>query len=70
MQSTIETSVFGIEFVAMKIGVETLHAIWYESRIMEIPISEPTYIYGDNKSVTHNTLKPEDTLMKKCNSIA
>ena len=26
-QTTIETSVFGAEFVAMKVGVETLHAI-------------------------------------------
>ena len=26
-QSTIESSVFGVEFVAMKVGVETLHEI-------------------------------------------
>ena len=47
-QSTIETSVFGAEFVAMKDRIETSHAIHYKLRMMGIPISGALYIYGDN----------------------
>ena len=45
-QATIETSVFGVEFVAMKHGMETLRGIRYKLRMMGIPISGPSYIYG------------------------
>ena len=54
-QSTIETSVFGTEFAAMKKGIETLCAICYKLRMMGIPISGGLYVYGDKK---------------KCNAIA
>ena len=47
-QSTIETSVFGAEFVAMKDGVENLHAIQNKLRMIGIPISGASYFYGDN----------------------
>ena len=68
-QSTIETSVFGAEFVAMKVGIETLRGLRYKLRMMGIAISGPTYIYGDNMSVIHNTQRPESTLKKKSNAI-
>lgn len=68
-QATIETSVFGAEFVAMKIGVEVLRGIHYKLRMMGVPLSGPSYIYGDNMSVINNTQKPESTLKKKSNSI-
>ena len=68
-QSTIETSVFGAEFVAMKIGMEALRGLRYKLRMMGVPISGPSYIYGDNMSVIHNTQRPESTLKKKSNSI-
>ena len=32
-------------------------------------ISGPTYVYGDNMSVIHNTQHPESTLRKKSDSI-
>ena len=69
-QSTIETSVFGTEFVAMNVGIENLHAIWYKLRMISIPISGASYVYRDNTSVIHNTSKPESTLKKKYNMIA
>lgn len=68
-QSTIETSVFGAEFVAMKIGVEALRGLRYKLRMMGVPISGPSAVYGDNMSVVHNTQRPESTLKKKSNSI-
>ena len=68
-QATIETAVFGAEFVAMKQGMEALRGLRYKLRMMGVPISGPSYIYGDNMSVIHNTQRPESTLKKKSNSI-
>ena len=68
-QATIEGSVFGAEFVAMKHGIETVRGIRYKLRMMGVPISSPSYIYGDNMSVINNTSKPESVLKKKSNSI-
>ncbi len=36
---------------------------------MGIPLSEPTYIYGNNKSQVTNSSRPKLNLKKKCNSI-
>jgi len=68
-QTTIESSVFGSEFVAMKVAMETSRGLRYKLRMMGVPICGPTYMYGDNMSVIHNTQKPESTLKKKSNSI-
>jgi len=68
-QATIETSVFGAEFVAMKVAMETCRGIRYKLRMMGVPIAGPTYIHGDNMSVIHNTQTPESTLKKKSNEI-
>ena len=68
-QPTVESSVFGAEFVAMKNGIETVRGLRYKLRMMGIPISGPTYVYCDNKSVVNNTQTPESTLRKKSNSI-
>ena len=69
-QSTIETSVFGAEFVAMKVAMETVRGLRYKLRMMGIPLDGPTYMYGDNMSVIHNTQRPESTLNKKSLSLA
>jgi hypothetical protein len=46
-QVTIETSVFGAEFVAMKHGIKTLRGLRYKIHMIGIPLSGPMYIYGD-----------------------
>ncbi len=68
-QATIETSMFGAEFVAMKQGIEFLRWQCYKLRMMGVAISGPSYIYGDNMSVIHNTQHPESVLKKKLNAI-
>ena len=68
-QATVETAVFGAEFVAMKQGMETCRGLRYKLRMMGVELSGPTRIYGDNMSVIHNTQRPESTLKKKSNSI-
>ena len=69
-QSTIETSVFGAELVAMKIGMELLRGLRYKLRIIGVEISGSSFIYGNNMSVTHNTQRLESILNKKINSIS
>ena len=68
-QSTVETSVFGTEFVAMKQGIDALQGLIYKLRMMGISMSSPSYIYGDNMLVIHNSSKPESVLRKKSNSV-
>jgi len=68
-QATIETSVFGSEFVALKHGMEAIRGLRYKLRIMGVPLSGPAYVYGNNMSVIHNTQRPESTLKKKSNEI-
>ncbi len=62
-QATIETSVFGAEFIAMKKKIEMPRGLRYKIYVLGIPLSGPTYIYGDNKSQVTN-LSPESTLKK------
>jgi hypothetical protein len=68
-QATIETLVFGAEFVAMKIGMESLRGLGYKLRMMGIGVTGPLYIYCNNMSVIHNTQRLESMLKKKSNSI-
>ena len=65
----METSVFGAEFVAMKHGIETLRGLRYKLRMMGVPISGPSYVYCDNKSVVMNGSTPHSTLKKKSNEL-
>ena len=53
----------------MKVAMETARGLWYKLRIMSVPITTPSYMYGDNMSVIHNTQRPESTLKKKSSSI-
>jgi hypothetical protein len=68
-QPTVESSVFGAEFVAMKNGIETCRGLRYKLRMMFVALSGPIFVYGDNMSVVHNTQRPESVLKKKSNSI-
>ena len=68
-QSTVETSSFGSEFVAMKQCTEYVRGLRYRLRMMGIQILGPTYVYGDNQSVLYNTTIPESTLKKKSQSL-
>jgi hypothetical protein len=36
----------------------------YKIRMMGIPLSGPTYVYGDNKSQVTNSSRPESTFKK------
>ena len=68
-QATVESAVYGAEFVGMKQGMEVSRELRYKLRMMGVPIEGPTHMYGDNMSTIHNTQCPESQLKKKSNSI-
>jgi hypothetical protein len=66
---SVESSVFGAEFVMLKNGIEICRGLRYKLRMMGVTLGGPTYFYGDNMSVVHNTQRPESVLKNKSNSI-
>ena len=69
-QTSVETSSFGSEFIAMKQCTEYIRGLRYKLRMMGIPCTDPSFIFGDNQSVLANTTAPDSTLKKKSQSIA
>ena len=69
-QTSIETSTFGAEFMALKIGVEMVIGLRYKLRMMGVPLDGPSRIRCDNQSVVYNASLPKSQLKKKSNSIA
>jgi hypothetical protein len=69
-QTSVESSSFGSEFIAMKQCCEYLRGLRYKLRMMGIPVNGPAYVFGDNQSVLANTSIPDSTLKKKSQSIA
>jgi hypothetical protein len=69
-QTSVESSSFGSEFIAMKQCCEYIRGLRYKLRMMGIPVDGPAYIYGDNQSVLANTTIPDSVLKKKSQSIA
>jgi hypothetical protein len=53
----------------MKHGIEALRGLRYKLRMMGVPLTGPSFIYGDNKSQVTNSSVPESTLKKKSHSI-
>jgi hypothetical protein len=69
-QTSVESSTFGSEFMAMKHCCEYIRGLRYKLRMMGIPCELPAYIKGDNQSVLANMSIPDSTLKKKSQSIA
>ena len=69
-QGSIETSSFASKFIALKSCCEYLRGLRYKMRMMGIACDSPAFIFGDNKSVLVNSLKPFSVLKKKYVSIA
>jgi hypothetical protein len=68
-QPTVESSVFGAEFVTMKNGIEICRGILCKLRMMGVTLSGPTLLCGYNMSVARNTQRHESVLIKKSNSL-
>ena len=69
-QNTLESSTFGLEFVALRIAVEMNEALQIKLRMLGIPLDGPSNGFCDNESVVKNASIPESRLSKKHNAIA
>ena len=69
-QTSVETTSFGSEFVAMKLCCEYIRGLRYKLRMMGINVNELTFVFDDNQSVLANTSPPHSILKKKSSSIA
>ena len=69
-QTSVETSAFGSEMMAMKQAADYIRGFRYKLRMFGIPVEEPSYMYGDNQSVLAGSTRSESTLKKKAQIIA
>lgn len=69
-QGAIETSTYGAEFLAMKTAVEEVSSIQYMLRCLGVPVTKPSRILGDNRSVIINSTVHSSLLKKKHVAIA
>ena len=68
-QNTVETSMFGSEFIAMKTAVEQIESLHYKLRMFGIPVEDPTNVFCNNIPIFKNMTIPDSTLKKKHTSI-
>lgn len=68
-QSTVESSTFGSEFVALRVATELIISLRYKLRMFGIPVEGPANVFCDNEAVYKNVSHSESTLKKKHNSI-
>ena len=54
----------------MKQSVEYVLGLQYKLQMIGIPCEDPTFFYGDNKSVLANTYMRGSTINKKMNSLS
>jgi hypothetical protein len=64
-QSTVKSSTFGSEFVALRTAIDTIEGLRYKLRMMSVPFEGPTSVFCDNEGVVKNTTEPESPLKKK-----
>ena len=69
-QSTVKSSTFGSEEIAMKNAMDLIEALHYKLRMFGIPVEEPTCVLCDHQAVIRSTIMPKSTLKRKHNSIA
>mmetsp|Transcript_16796 Transcript_16796/g.16223 ORF Transcript_16796/g.16223 Transcript_16796/m.16223 type:complete len:157 (-) Transcript_16796:444-914(-) len=68
-QTSVKTSSFESEFVAMKQCCKHARGLRYKLIIPGIHIDPPTYMFGDNQLVLANNSHPHSVLKKKSASI-
>jgi len=69
-QSTVESSAFGAEFIALKTATEALMALRFKLRMFGVPLDGACRVFVDNESVVKNSSRIESVLNKKHNSVA
>ena len=64
-QATVETAMYGSEFVAAKTATEQIMDIRQTLRYLGAPITTKSFLFGDNRSVVTSATLPHSTLTKR-----
>ena len=65
LQNTVETTTYGLEFIATKQCAQQVRELQKTLKLMRISIEESAWILGDNSSVITSSTIPSSVL-KKC----
>ena len=68
--TTMETSTFSAECIAMKSCVSTKEGLRFKLRMFGVPVEGPAHVCCDNQGVVNNSNKVESMLDKKHNLVA
>jgi hypothetical protein len=68
-QTTVESSIFGSEFLALRIATDLIEGLRYKLHMLGVPIEGSANVLTDNLSVVQNSTVPSSTIKKKHNSI-
>ena len=69
-QTTVETSTFSSEIIALRIATEQVEGLRYKLRMFGVPLSGPARMFCDNESVVTVTSNVEARLKKKHASVS
>ena len=69
-QNTVETATFGSEFMAARIAVDQIVDLCYTLRMLGVPLTGPSFVFGDNQSVINSVSIPQSTLKKRHNLLS
>jgi hypothetical protein len=64
-QATVETTMYGSEFVAARICVDQIIDLCSTLRYLGVPVREKNYMFGDNKSVVYSSMGLHAKLHKR-----
>ena len=66
-QNTVETATYGSEFVAARIAVDQIIDLRYSLRMLGVPLTGPSWMFGDNLSVVNSSTMPNGKLQRRNN---
>jgi hypothetical protein len=69
-QGSVETAIYGSEFVAARIATEQIMDLRYTLRMFGVPLDGKAYMFGDNQSVITSSTIPHSSLNKQHNALA
>ena len=68
-QSTVETSTFSAEFMAIESCLNAIESLRFKLRMFGVPFEGPIHVYRDNKRAVLNFIKVEYNVDKNHNSV-
>jgi len=69
-QNTVETATYGSEFVAARIATNQVIDLQLTLQYLDVPVSDKSYMFGDNKSVVTSSTIPHSKLNKRHNALS